>query len=72
VAIQQGTVTNTAGLINQLRIFFTSTLPVSERWTQLRYNSFAGFEELVVQGNGTGSDVIICGFKYITVKLQGW
>lgn len=62
--IQSGSVSNTAALINQLRIFFTATLPISERWTQLRYNSSAGLEELIVQGNGTGIDTIICGFKH--------
>lgn len=61
---ENGTATNTADLLNKLRIFLTSTLPVAERWTQLRYTTLSGQEELIVQGNGAGSDTIICGLKH--------
>ncbi len=59
-----GFAANSADLINKIRIFLTSTLPVTERWTQMRYNSTSGLEELILQGNGTGANQINIGFKH--------
>jgi hypothetical protein len=65
-----GFASNSADLINKIRIFLTTTLPISERWTQLRYINTSGLEELVLQGNGTGTDSIIIGFKHYYAALN--
>lgn len=61
---ETGFAANTADLLNKIRIFLTATLPVTERWTQLRYITTTGTEELILQGNGDGTQQIIIGFKH--------
>lgn len=62
--VSTGFAGNTADLLNKLRIFITSTLPIGQRWSQLRYNTTSGVEELIVKSSVTGSDELIVGFKH--------
>lgn len=56
-----GFANNTADLLSKIRTFLTNTLPVAERWTQLRYTTVSGSEELILQSNSTNT---IIGFKH--------
>jgi hypothetical protein len=62
-----------ANLLLEIKNFVTATLPVAERWVQMRYDtSVPGSEELILKGVGAGgTDEIYVGLKcYTNTELE--
>lgn len=56
-------------LLNKLRTFLTTTLPVGSRWVEQRFVYTYGSEELILRGVGSsGSDYIYIGFKAYAIE----
>lgn len=66
-ALSMGTPTH-IDLLDKLRIFLTTTLPVGSRWITQRYVTTSGSEELILRGVGTsGTDYIYIGLKAYSI-----
>lgn len=69
MSVASGTASSHIDLLSKLRTFITSTASVADRWTELRYVTTSGAEELILRSTNVGVQAYV-GIKAYTSSLS--